>query len=62
MKDIDELFTNAVKATDNGDYHDALNNLTDVIDHAGEIFGDTDELNELKAKITEIYSLLDDSN
>jgi len=61
IAEVDKLFKNATDATDSGDYKQALENLGDILKHVGGVFGDNDELDDLKTKLEEVSKLLEET-
>ena len=59
---VDELLSKAAIATEEGDYHSALNGFEQALEVTQRIFGDNIELIGLKHKIADIQELLDEQN
>jgi len=59
---VDEILTEAAAATDEGDYHGALEGFEQALEVTQRIFGDNIELTELKSKIADIHELLDEQS
>ena len=62
LTQLDNLFEAASDATDNGDYKKALDNLGEIIEQVGNLYGDNKELSGMKNKLSEVYSLLENTN
>ena len=59
---VDEIITEAATATDEGDYHGALEGFEQALEMTQRIFGDNIRLAELKNKIADIHELIDEQN
>ena len=58
---VDWLFEVATEATDKGDFKKALDNLGEILEFIDEAYGDNNELSEMKTKLAEVYSLLEET-
>ena len=58
VSQVDKLIDNVSKATDDGDYKSAVNNLSNVLEHVEDIYGETIEIEELKQELDNITELL----
>ena len=59
---VDNIIAEAVAATDEGDFHGALEGFEHALEVTKRIFGDNIELTELKHKIADIHEILEEQN
>ena len=59
---VEKILAEAATATDDGDYRRALRGFEQALEDTRRIFGDNNELTELRSEIANIHRLLDDQN